>query len=104
MASFEDAFRISNEGLLITLDVHPGSGRNAFPDGYNAWRKSIGIAITAPPVDGRANTAIIDLVSKVMGISKSEIRIVSGHQSSRKVIQIAGMTPLQCKELLATLL
>ncbi len=103
MASFEDAFRISNEGLLITLDVHAGSGRNAFPDGYNAWRKAIGIAITAPPIEGRANTAIIDLISEVMGISKSDVRIISGHQSSRKVIQIAGITPLQGKEMLAAL-
>lgn len=103
MASFEDALRISNEGLLIALDVHAGSARNSFPDGYNEWRKAIGIGITAPPVGGRANTAIIDLISKVMGISKSDIRIVSGHQSSRKVIQIAGITPLRGKELLAKL-
>jgi len=103
MASFEDAFRISNEGLLITLDVHPGSGRNAFPDGYNAWRKAIGIAITAPPIEGRANTAITNLVSDVMDIPRSSVTIVSGHQSSRKVIQISGMTLHQGREILASL-
>lgn len=103
MAFFEEAFRLSGDGLLIALDVHAGSARNTFPDGYNEWRKAIGIAITAPPVGGRANTAIIDLVSAIMGIPKSSVTIVSGHQSSRKVIQITGITLIEGREILAPL-
>ncbi len=103
MAFFEEAFRLSGEGLMIALDVHAGSARNSFPDGYNEWRKAIGIAITAPPVGGRANSAIIDLVSNVMDTPRSSVTIVSGYQSSRKVIQITGMTLHQGTEILAPL-
>lgn len=104
MASFEEAFRNSGEGLLIALDVQAGAGRNAFPDGYNGWRNAIGIAITAPPAGGRANAAIIDLVSKVMQTPKSSVTIVSGHQSSRKVILVAGMELDQAIGILAPLI
>ncbi|MCQ1538944.1 YggU family protein [Methanocalculus taiwanensis] len=103
MASYKDALRISGDGLLISLEVHAGSGRNVFPAGYNCWRKAIGIAITAPPVEGRANAAIIDLISQVMGVPKSAVSILSGHQSTRKVIQIAGMNNLRALEILEPL-
>jgi hypothetical protein len=91
MASFEDALRQTKEGLLIGIEVQAGSARNTFPSGYNSWRKAIGIAVTAPPIEGRANRSIIALVAEVMGVPGSGISIVSGHQSSRKVIRITGM-------------
>lgn len=100
MDSFKDALRATDDGLLIKIEVQAGSGRNTFPTGYNPWRRTIGIAVTAPPVDGRANTAIINLVADSMHVPRSSVIIMSGHQSSKKVIRIADMIPSQGIEIL----
>ncbi len=46
------------------------------------------VKITAPPVDGKANEALVDLLSKHFKINKSAIRIVRGESSQNKMIEI----------------
>jgi uncharacterized protein (TIGR00251 family) len=46
------------------------------------------IYVTAPPEDGKANAAVIKLLAKTIGISKSSIRITKGHTSREKTIKI----------------
>lgn len=48
------------------------------------------IKVTALPEKGRANKAIIELLSKEFGIRKGDIRIVSGLTSNRKIIEIVA--------------
>ncbi|RQD82562.1 MAG: YggU family protein [Methanocalculus sp. MSAO_Arc2] len=91
MSSFGDAIEQREDLLLISLEVQAGSGRKAFPTGYNVWRKAIGIAVTAPPIGGRANAEIIDLVAEVLGVHRLDVALISGHQSRRKVIGIIGV-------------
>ena len=49
--------------------------------------------IASPPVDGAANAELIKLLSKVFGVSKSEVEIVSGLTSKQKQIKISNLTP-----------
>lgn len=44
--------------------------------------------VTAPPVEGRANTAVIELLSEHFNVPKSAITILSGHKGKRKVVEI----------------
>ena len=104
MPSFTDAIRQVGSGLHISCEVQAGARQNAFPSGYNSWRETIGISITAPPVDGRANAAIILLIADVMGVPRSSISIVSGDHSSRKVIRIDGLSLPDCIHTLNALL
>lgn len=46
--------------------------------------------VTAPPVDGRANAALLRLLAKEYGVPKSKIRIVQGEASRDKVIELPG--------------
>ncbi len=46
------------------------------------------IAVKEPPIDGRANQAVIEAVSEYFEISKSRISIASGHTSRQKILQI----------------
>lgn len=46
--------------------------------------------LTAPPVEGKANKALIQLLSKTIGIPKSDIEIISGERSSEKILRISG--------------
>ena len=47
--------------------------------------------IASPPVDGAANAELIKLLSKVFGVSKSEVEIVSGLTSKQKQIKISNL-------------
>lgn len=50
----------------------------------------IQIRVTAPPVDGKANDALIKFVAKRLGIARSEITLVRGERGREKLIEIRG--------------
>ncbi len=49
------------------------------------------VRVTAPPVDGAANEALVRLVAKTVGVPKSAVRIVSGETSRTKILEVTGM-------------
>jgi uncharacterized protein (TIGR00251 family) len=59
------------------------------------------VAVTAPPVDGEANAAVIELFAKQLGIARGRIAIVAGASSRRKTLQLTDVTDAQLAELLA---
>jgi uncharacterized protein (TIGR00251 family) len=52
---------------------------------------SLKVRVTAPPVEGMANDALVELLSKALKISRRNVCIVSGHSSRTKVIEICGV-------------
>lgn len=88
---FGSALRVTGKGVVMNLDVTAGSKFNRFPSGYNEWRHSIGVQVTAPPVEGRANKAICILVAQILGIPPSRVSIAAGATSSQKQVLIEGM-------------
>jgi uncharacterized protein len=75
--------------MRITVQVVPRSGKNDI-----TWEQGVLKArLTAPPVDGAANEALIALLAERLGLPKRDIRIVRGATSRRKTVEIAGMTP-----------
>ena len=73
----------------ITVRLAPRSSRNQIlgRDG-DIFR----IKVTAPPVDGKANKALIELLAGRLGIAKGRIRVVSGQTSRVKLIRIEGLS------------
>jgi uncharacterized protein (TIGR00251 family) len=51
------------------------------------------VRVTAPPVDGKANEALRKLIAKRAGVPKSQVTIVRGERSRRKLIAIEGADP-----------
>jgi uncharacterized protein (TIGR00251 family) len=47
--------------------------------------------VTAPPVEGRANEALLRLLSAALGVPKSSLRIVRGQRSREKLVAIEGL-------------
>ncbi len=90
MDSFADAVTETDSGIRIALDVSAGAKKNAFPAGYNTWRKSIRCQVAAPAVGGRANKAIIALVAETLGVPRSSVTVASGTTSSTKTLLITG--------------
>ena len=73
----------------LTLRVMPGAGRSEIVGRHGtAWKVRIGAA----PDRGRANEALVRLLSKQLRIARSEITIVSGHTSRDKVVELGGLS------------
>ena len=75
--------------VLLKLHVTPRGSRNEI----TAWRgDTLYVKITAPPVEGAANAALIRFIAKSLGLPKSRVRLVSGERSREKTLSIAGIT------------
>lgn len=95
MSTMADALFDDRHGTLVAIEVSPNAKSDLFPAGYNEWRKSIGCRVTAPAVDGRANKAVLTLISATIGVPASSVTLVSGQTSSQKKVRIAGITKAQ---------
>lgn len=49
------------------------------------------VRLTAPPVEGKANKALIDFLAERLGVSKSAVTIVSGHGARNKLVDVNGL-------------
>lgn len=50
------------------------------------------VRVTAPPLEGRANAALIDLLAKRLGVAKRDVTIVGGQTSRSKRVSVAGLS------------
>ena len=74
--------------MRLTVRVIPRSRRNAI-----AWEQGVLKArLTAPPVDGAANDALVTLLAHRLGLPKRSISIAHGATSRQKIVEITGMT------------
>ena len=92
MPEIDDALLDDNDGVILSIEVTPGSKQDLFPAGFNEWRKTIGCLVKAPAIDGKANKAVITLISSTLGVSGSSVSIVTGFTSSRKKVKVVGIT------------
>ncbi len=84
--------------LLLSLYVQPRSSRNELAGLHGDALK---LRLTTPPVDGRANKAVISFLAKLLKIPKSIIIIRSGLQSRSKKILLSGLDEQMVRCLLA---
>jgi uncharacterized protein (TIGR00251 family) len=103
MADISDALAASSHGTIVTIEVTTGSKSDSFPAGYNPWRRAVSCQISAQPISGKANIAIIGLVASVLNVSKRDISIVTGTTSSQKKILVRGISIDEVKSRLETL-
>ncbi len=84
--------RDTGRGAQFALRVQPRSSRNGFA---GLLGDAVKLAITAPPVDGKANQSVIQYLSDFFRVPKSSIEIVSGETGRNKVIAIRGVSAEQ---------
>lgn len=73
------------EDLLLRLYLQPKASRDQFVGQHGDELK---IAITAPPVDGKANAHLVKFLSKQFKVAKSAIRVEKGLQNRHKLVRI----------------
>lgn len=71
----------------LRIRVTPKSSRNRVEPGT-----PLKVYVTAPPADGEANRAVVETLSKALGVPKSRLEIVSGHSGRDKTVAVQGLT------------
>jgi len=92
MSGMSDALLEDRNGVLIAIEVTTGAKHALFPAGYNEWREAIGCRVVAQAVGGKANKAVIGLISATAGVPVSSVSIVTGITSSQKKVRISGIS------------
>lgn len=83
-----DWFRPAADGrITLTLHIQPGAKKTEFAGLHGDALK---IRLAAPPVDGKANEALVKFVAEVLGLPKSAVNLKSGQTSRRKVLEVIG--------------
>ncbi|MBT2988284.1 MAG: YggU family protein [Candidatus Thiodiazotropha sp. (ex Ctena orbiculata)] len=74
------------DDLILNLHIQPRASRDAFlgPYGENAYK----VAITAPPVDGKANAQLLKFIAKAFGLPASQVELISGKSSRSKRLRL----------------
>ena len=81
-------FKRRRGGVVIEVKVEPRSSKKGITGVIGNMLK---VKLTAPPVGGAANEQLIEVISEATGIRKSNIRILRGASSKRKVVEIKGV-------------
>ena len=84
----ESAIVDSAGGVRIKLHVHPGTKRNGIS---GLFGDALKFDLQTPPVDGKANAALIKLFSKILDCPRSSVILTSGETSRNKVLEIRGI-------------
>lgn len=82
--------------IAFAVRVTPRASRDAIEGAYQGALK---VRLTAPPVDDRANEALIDLLAERLNVPKSAVRIVAGAKSRTKQVEVAGARRAQIIEI-----
>jgi len=75
------------DGCTLAVRVHPGARKNSVT-GIHA--DAVKITLTSPPVDGKANEALIAFLAEALRLPRARIAIVSGITSRAKTLRITG--------------
>jgi uncharacterized protein (TIGR00251 family) len=88
-------------GATFQVKVHPRARKNAIT---GVVGDALKVALTAPPVEGRANEACIAFLANFLNVARSSVTIAAGESSRQKLIRVAGMQASQVEETLRTIL
>jgi uncharacterized protein len=78
----------NKKAILLKIYLQPKSSKNEVVGPY---RDGIKVKVTAPPIEGKANEALIRLLAKTLDVPPSRIEIIKGHHSREKTLKISGV-------------
>ena len=94
--------RATSQGVTLAVRAQPGAKKTAvvglYGEGTSARLK---IAVHAPPLEGRANAALIEFLAATFSLPKNSVEIISGDTSRSKVFLLKGISLAQADAVLA---
>ena len=82
--------RTGNGRITLTLHIQPGAKKTEVAGLYGDALK---IRLAAPPVDGKANAALLGFIAERLHLAKSAVTLKSGQTSRRKVLEVVDAPP-----------
>ncbi len=82
-------------GATFSVKVHPRARKNAITGEIGDALK---LALTAPPVEGRANEAVVEFLSDLLKVPRSSVSIAAGQSSRAKIVRVQGLSAAQVEE------
>jgi uncharacterized protein len=89
------------DGCILPVRAQPGARHNGVQGEQGGALK---VAVTAPPEDGRANAALVEVLRDALGVKRSQVELLSGPTSRAKKFLIRGVTKAELEQRLAALL
>jgi uncharacterized protein (TIGR00251 family) len=80
------------DGTILPVRAHPGARRNEIRGVQDGMLK---VSVTQAPEKGKANKAVIELLSKQLGLKRSQIELLSGETSHQKRFLMRGIEPAE---------
>jgi uncharacterized protein len=80
------------DGTILPVRAQPGSRRNEIRGEQDGMLK---VCVTQSPEKGKANKAVIELLSKTLGLRKSQIELIAGETSHTKRFLLREITPAE---------
>ena len=95
-----DPLRVDVRGTVVRVSVHvqPRASRSEIIGQHGAALK---VRLQAPPVEGAANEALVQLLSASLGVSRRSVRVVAGATSRTKTVEVVGTTEAAVRALAA---
>jgi hypothetical protein len=87
-------------GVVISIRAQPNARKTAVLGEHGGALK---VAVAAPPEDGRANAAIVELLRDYFGLKRSQIELIGGLTNRNKTVLIRGLSANDVAQKLATL-
>jgi len=81
--------RASAEGVTFGVLVAPRASREAVGPVIG---DRLRVAVTAPPVEGKANDAVVAALARALGVRRQDVAIVGGERGKRKTVRVGGLT------------
>jgi len=86
------------EGALLRLRVGPRASR----DEILGWQDGVlRVRVTAPPVEGAANAAVVALVARALRVAPATVHVVGGERGRDKRVRVTGLTDADVRTRLA---
>ena len=82
--------RRTADGVSLTLQVQPRAKRTEV---VGIHGDALKVRLQAPPVDGAANTALLEFLADALRVPGSAVSLHSGKSSRRKVVRVLGVSP-----------
>jgi uncharacterized protein (TIGR00251 family) len=90
--------RATASGITLAVRAQPGAKKAAITGVYGEGQAAqLKIAVHAPPLEGRANQALIAFLAETFAVPKNAVELVSGELSRSKVIMLRGVTLTQAE-------
>ena len=86
------------EGMLLPVRAKPGAKKNGVQGERDG---ALVVAVNAPPEDGRANAALVEVLHEALGLKRSRIELVSGHKGRDKRFLLRGVTRAEAAAMVA---